>query len=192
VRGGGGTRRCFPLNKNSSTKFNCFHLRCTKTLQIVVEDMTPRYRGKQTKTTQTVIITEYSKPSLIRLQFIRFEIWKTKSSVHSWVHTDTWDLGARGLSDCVEGSWRDWNHARKYPRLVWAEWRRPWISASDRNKLLQWFFYLFPSALPVLLLGSRDSLVGPVTRCWLVRVPSSGRVKNFLFSTASRPTLGSS
>jgi hypothetical protein len=30
----------------------------------------------------------------------------------------TWDLGARGLSGCVEGSWRDWNHARKYPRLA--------------------------------------------------------------------------
>jgi hypothetical protein len=34
----------------------------------------------------------------------------------------TWDLGARGirtrgLSDCVEGSWRDWNHARKYPKI---------------------------------------------------------------------------
>jgi hypothetical protein len=36
---------------------------------------------------------------------------------------DTWDLGARGirargLSDCVESSWRDRNHARKYPRLA--------------------------------------------------------------------------
>jgi hypothetical protein len=34
---------------------------------------------------------------------------KMKNSVHSSVHTlkDTWDLGARGLSDCVEGNWRD-------------------------------------------------------------------------------------
>jgi hypothetical protein len=36
---------------------------------------------------------------------------------------DKWDLGARGirargLSDCVEGSWRDWNHARKYQRFA--------------------------------------------------------------------------
>jgi hypothetical protein len=32
-----------------------------------------------------------------------------KNSVYSEVHTlkDTWDLGARGLSDYVEGSWRD-------------------------------------------------------------------------------------
>jgi hypothetical protein len=37
-----------------------------------------------------------------------------KDSVHSSICTlkDTWDLGARGirvtgLSDCVEGSWRD-------------------------------------------------------------------------------------
>jgi hypothetical protein len=52
----------------------------------------------------------------------------------SWLSTytlkDTWDLGtrgirARGLSDCVDCSWRDWNHER----LAWAGWRRPWISA---------------------------------------------------------------
>jgi hypothetical protein len=32
-----------------------------------------------------------------------------EKSAHSCVHTlkETWDLGARGLSDCVEGSWRD-------------------------------------------------------------------------------------
>jgi hypothetical protein len=54
--------------------------------------------------------SQYSEPSIIRI-----EIWKMKNSVHSWVHIlkDTWDLGARGirargLSDCVEGSWRDW------------------------------------------------------------------------------------
>jgi hypothetical protein len=88
--------------------------------------------------------SKYSKPLLIRLQLImmwiiQIEIWKMKNSVDSWVHTlkDTWDLGARGirargLSDCVEGSWRDWDHARKYPRLTWAGWRRPWISAYER------------------------------------------------------------
>jgi hypothetical protein len=73
-----------------------------------------------------------------------------KNSLHSWVRTlkVTWDLGARGLSDCVEGSWRDWNHAR----LASAGWRRPWISASNRKKLLQgYFLYLFWSALPSLL-----------------------------------------
>jgi hypothetical protein len=40
------------------------------------------------------------------------------------------DIGARGLSDCVEG--RDWNRPRKYARLALAGWRRPWISTSDR------------------------------------------------------------
>jgi hypothetical protein len=32
-----------------------------------------------------------------------------KNSVHNSVHIlkDTWHLGAKGLSDCVEGSWRD-------------------------------------------------------------------------------------
>jgi hypothetical protein len=35
-----------------------------------------------------------------------------------YILKDTWDLGARGLSDCVEGSWRDRNYSRKYPRLA--------------------------------------------------------------------------
>jgi hypothetical protein len=50
---------------------------------------------------------------------------KMKNSIHSRVHTlkHTWDLGARGvrargLSDCVEGSWRDRNRTRKYPKSV--------------------------------------------------------------------------
>jgi hypothetical protein len=25
----------------------------------------------------------------------------------TYLKKDTWDLGARGFSDCVEGSWRD-------------------------------------------------------------------------------------
>jgi hypothetical protein len=33
------------------------------------------------------------------------------NSVQSW--KDASDSGARGLSDCVEGRWRDSNHARK-------------------------------------------------------------------------------
>jgi hypothetical protein len=71
---------------------------------------------------------QHSKSSLIR-------IGKMKNSVHSWVHSleGTWDFGARELSDCVQGSWRDWNHARKRPRLVSAGWKRPWISASDKG-----------------------------------------------------------
>jgi hypothetical protein len=34
---------------------------------------------------------------------------KMKNAVQGSVHTlkDTWDLGAIGLSGCVEGSWRD-------------------------------------------------------------------------------------
>jgi hypothetical protein len=30
---------------------------------------------------------KYSKPSLIGLELIRIEIWKMKSTLHSWVHT---------------------------------------------------------------------------------------------------------
>jgi hypothetical protein len=29
---------------------------------------------------------------------------------------NTWDLEARGLSDCDEVSWRDWNHAKECPQ----------------------------------------------------------------------------
>jgi hypothetical protein len=56
-----------------------------------------------------LVIWEYSKPSLIRLQLIRIEIWKMENSVHGWVNAlkGTWHLGGRGLSDCVEGCWRD-------------------------------------------------------------------------------------
>jgi hypothetical protein len=76
-----------------------------------------------------------------------------KNFVHSWIHTlkDTWDLGARGLSDCVEGIWRDWNQPRKYPRLAWAGWRRPWISAWQEQIAAEISFYLFSSALSILL-----------------------------------------
>jgi hypothetical protein len=42
------------------------------------------------------------------------QIWKMKNCVHSRIHIlkNTWDfrargIGAKGLSDCVEGSWRD-------------------------------------------------------------------------------------
>jgi hypothetical protein len=36
-------------------------------------------------------------------------IKKLKNSLHSLVNTSkgTWDTGARGLSVCVEGNWRD-------------------------------------------------------------------------------------
>jgi hypothetical protein len=44
-----------------------------------------------------------------------------------------WGIRARGLSHCVEGSWTDWNHARKYPRLAWAGTRRPRISNINNN-----------------------------------------------------------
>jgi hypothetical protein len=48
----------------------------------------------------------YRKPSLIRLVYTDPNM---KYSIHSSVHTlkRLWDLGARGLSDCAEGSWRD-------------------------------------------------------------------------------------
>jgi hypothetical protein len=82
----------------------------------------------------------YSKPLLIQLQSIRMSNnpdQNMKNSVYGWVYTlkDTWDLEARGirasgLSDCVEGSWRDWNHATKYARLASTGCRRPMISAS--------------------------------------------------------------
>jgi hypothetical protein len=76
-------------------------------------------------------------------QIIQIAIWKMKNSVHSSVHTlkDTWDFRARGISDCGKGSsWRDWNHARKFPRLAWAGWGRPWVLTSDRSAAVIFFF----------------------------------------------------
>jgi hypothetical protein len=105
------------------------------------------------------MILNCSKPSLVRLQLIRIKIWKIKNSVHTWVHTrkDAWDLRARGIRaiglwDCFEGSWRDWNHARKYRRLTWAGWRTMNFSFWQRKEVLRWCFLLlllFSSALPI-------------------------------------------
>jgi hypothetical protein len=38
---------------------------------------------------------QYNKPSLIRLQLVRIEIWKIINAVHRWVYNlkDTWHLG---------------------------------------------------------------------------------------------------
>jgi hypothetical protein len=97
----------------------------------------------------SMCMASFSNPSLIRLQLIRIEIWKMKNSAYSWVHTrtlkGTWYLGARRirareLSGCVEGSWRDWNHARKYPRLTWAEWKL-WFQLLIKKEM-QWYIIL--------------------------------------------------
>jgi hypothetical protein len=80
-----------------------------------------------------------------------------KNHVPSSVYTvkDTWDLGptgirARGLSDCVEGSWRDCKNARKIFKIG-LSWMKETLDFSfcQRNKLLQRYFYLFSSALPL-------------------------------------------
>jgi hypothetical protein len=98
----------------------------------------------------------YSKPLLIRSQLIwmsdnpdrNIKKWKILFTVEYILNTR--DLGARGLSDSVEGSWRDWNHARKHRRLTWAVCT-PWIAASDRKKLVQWYFlYIFISTTYIL------------------------------------------
>jgi hypothetical protein len=96
--------------------------------------------------------------SLIRLQLIRVSDnpdRNMENSAHSWVHTlkDTRDLGARGLSGCVRGSWRDWNHARKY-RKTGFSWMKETLDFSlwQRKKLQHdFFFYLFSSKLGILL-----------------------------------------
>jgi hypothetical protein len=102
-----------------------------------------------------ICIYIYNKPSLIQLQLIQMSDnpdRSMKNAVHSRVHTskDRWDLGrrrirSRGLSDCVEGSWRDWHHARKYLGLAWS-WMKETLDFSSwqRNKFLQrWYFFLF-------------------------------------------------
>jgi hypothetical protein len=95
-----------------------------------------------------------SKPSPIRI-----EIWKKKSSVHSWIPTlkDTQDLGARGLSDCVEGSWRDWNHAKKISKIGFS-WMKETLAFSfwQRKKMLQWYFvFIFISTTWIIKFSIR-------------------------------------
>jgi hypothetical protein len=94
----------------------------------------------------------YSKPSLIRLYLIGMSdnsdpVWKIKHSVRTWVHTlkYTWTLGARGISDCVEDSWRDWNHAKKISKIG-LSWMKETLDFSlwQKKKLLS-------PAMPMLL-----------------------------------------
>jgi hypothetical protein len=86
----------------------------------------------------------YSKLSLIWLQLIRFEIRKILFTAEY-----IWDLDARGLSEIVEGRFRDWNHTKNLglmnKTLDFSYWQR--------KKYLQWYFfiYLLSSALPILL-----------------------------------------
>jgi hypothetical protein len=83
--------------------------------------------------TATKVKFNCSNSSLVRLNLIRTELRNMKNCVHSWVHTlrDLWHSGAREIPDRVQYNWRDWNHARKYSRLDWAGWSRPWISTSE-------------------------------------------------------------
>jgi hypothetical protein len=108
------------------------------------------------------------------------EICKMKNSVHSWVHTfkETWHLGARGmwgrgLSDCVEGSCKEWNHAR-CPRLAWAGWRRHSISAFCLFIVLYKgsavIIYLFSSAPHTYIIKFSTYLFSEVLFLWSFRV----------------------
>jgi hypothetical protein len=48
-----------------------------------------------------------SKPMIIWLEVIRIKIWRLKKILFTieYILKDTWNFGARGLSDCVDGSW---------------------------------------------------------------------------------------
>jgi hypothetical protein len=43
---------------------------------------------------------------------------------------DTWDLGARGLSDCVEGSWRERLKLRKEISKIGFSWMKETLDFS--------------------------------------------------------------
>jgi hypothetical protein len=50
-------------------------------------------------------------------------LWNYRIAILQHTLKGTWNLVTRGLearrlSDCVEGIWRDWKHARKSPILA--------------------------------------------------------------------------
>lgn len=67
-------------------------------------------------------VRKYSRPSVIQMSVVWIEILKAKSSLHTRVHTlkRTWNSGARRFWKCVQGSWKNSNHARKSNiGLIW-------------------------------------------------------------------------
>jgi hypothetical protein len=68
--------------------------------------------------------------------------WMKKALDFSFLFK-TQDLGARGLHDCVESSWRDWNHARQYPRLDELDEEGPGFQllAEEEFAAVIYFFY---------------------------------------------------
>jgi hypothetical protein len=82
-----------------------------------------------------------------------------------------WHLGARGLSDCVGGSWRDKLHkkiSQDWLELDEGDPRFQLLTEEEIAAVI--FFYLFSSALPILLnlplicfqsfLGGEEVLLG--------------------------------
>jgi hypothetical protein len=66
-----------------------------------------------------------------------------KDTLHLWAR----GIRARGLSDCVEGSCRDRNYARKYPRLDWAGWKIPWFQPLTEEEIAAVIFLCLFSRL---------------------------------------------
>jgi hypothetical protein len=129
---------------------------------------------------RTWLQLKYSKPSLIRLQIIRIDIWQMKNSVHSWVHTLKRHMGFRSKRT-FRRCW-DWNHARKYPRTAWAGWRRPWILAADRGR--NDCSYIFYSCFLSFLLNESGLLLNPqiiTTREGLLYMRAGGGGCSLLF-----------
>jgi hypothetical protein len=62
------------------------------------------------------------------------------------------DLGTRWPSDCVEGSWRDWNHARKYSDWLELDGGDPsFLILTEKEIAVVIYFILFSSSLHILL-----------------------------------------
>jgi hypothetical protein len=115
----------------SSIFFRIFSLTC-------VSNHVPRFNKIMTAKTKNK--NWNSVNSLIQLQLIRLSDNPDRSMKNEQfcsqlsIYLGAREIRTRGLSDCVEGSLRHWNHARKYLRLAWAGWRKPWMSASERCK----------------------------------------------------------
>jgi hypothetical protein len=69
-----------------------------------------------------------------------------KNTVHNLVQIalkDSRALGVGGHSDCVEGSWRDWNLARWYPRLVKMDEGDPGFQLLRKEGIVAVLFFIY-------------------------------------------------
>jgi hypothetical protein len=137
----------------------CAYVPLVTWISVITWNIKLRQLGHYGKSHKIVMLQSYTLNHNIlfimysKFLLIRIEMWKMKNSVRRWVHAlkDIMDLGTRGirareLSDCVEGTWRDWNHTRIYPRLAWAGFQL----LREKEFAAVIFFFLFISTTCII------------------------------------------